>query len=60
VPGVWESDENPMKQVTRDMAALTNTLNREMLPKIANLKSRRPFVTCATCHRGATRPATDL
>jgi hypothetical protein len=60
VPGHWADDDKPQKQITRDMTAMLNTINTELLPKIKNLKSEKPFVNCTTCHRGAVKPATNL
>lgn len=56
----WEKDDKPQKQIARDMADLSRTLNTELLPKIKNLKSEHPVVNCTTCHRGQVKPATNL
>lgn len=60
VPGKWESEEKPQKQVARDMAAMVSTLNSQMLPKIANLQSASPTINCTTCHRGQVKPALNM
>ncbi len=58
--GKWDSEDKPQKQIARDMAAMTRTLNSEMLPKIKNLRSENPVVNCTTCHRGSIKPAQSL
>lgn len=60
VPGKWESDEKPEKQVTRDMAAMMTRINTELLKSIKNLKSPNPTINCTTCHRGQVKPALNL
>lgn len=57
--GNWASDDNPKKQVARDMWAMTQKLNQEILPSIKNLQSEKPFVSCGTCHRGKAIPSLD-
>ncbi len=58
--GMWARDDKVQKQITRDMSAMTGAINRELLVKIPNLKSERPSVSCATCHRGDVKPATEM
>lgn len=60
VPGEWEKDEKPTKQVARDMAAMVAAINGQHLKQIKNLKSESPVVNCTTCHRGQTKPALNL
>jgi len=60
IPGQWEKEEKPAKQITREMAALANTINGELLKKIKNLKSANPIINCTTCHRGQLKPALNL
>ena len=60
IPGAWEKDDKPTKQVARDMVAMVNTINSQHLKQIKNLKSESPTVNCTTCHRGQTKPATNL
>ncbi len=60
VPGEWEKDEKPQKQIAREMSAMAGTINRELLPNIKNLKTDVPVVNCTTCHRGQTKPALNL
>ena len=59
VPGKWESDDKPQKQITRDMAAMVAKINGDLLKNIKNLGSS-PTVNCTTCHRGQIIPATNL
>lgn len=60
VPGKWESEEKPQKQIARDMSAMVSTINRELLKGIKNLKSESPIVNCTTCHRGEIKPGLNL
>lgn len=60
IPGAWEKDDKPTKQVARDMAAMMRAINMQHLKEIKNLKSEQPTVNCTTCHRGQTKPALNL
>lgn len=60
VPGKWESEEKPQKQITRDMQAMVIRISTELLPGIKNLRSQRPGVNCTTCHRGEVKPALNM
>jgi len=60
IPGAWEKDDKPTKQIARDMAAMVNAINSQHLKQIKNLKSETPTVNCTTCHRGQTKPALNL
>ena len=60
IPGSWEKDDKPTKQVARDMAAMVGAINGQHLKQIKNLKSETPTVNCTTCHRGQTKPALNL
>ena len=60
VPGKWESEDKPEKQVARDMSDMTTRINKELLKNIKNLKGPNPIVNCTTCHRGQVKPATNL
>ncbi len=60
VPGHWADEDKPQKQVARDMSAMMATINTDLLPKIKNLKSEKPFINCTTCHRGSVKPAINL
>jgi hypothetical protein len=57
---VWEKEDKPQMQVTRDMAALVGKINNDLLKQIKNLKTESPTVNCTTCHRGQVRPALNL
>lgn len=58
--GEWDKSDKPQKEITREMSRLAATINKELLPKIANLHSKQPAVNCTTCHRGEVKPALDL
>lgn len=58
-PNAWESEEKPTKQITREMAAMVNTLNTDLLANIKNL-NHKPVVNCTTCHRGQVKPAISM
>ena len=60
LPGEWEKDEKPTKQIARDMGAMMTAINTQHLKQIKNLKSENPVVNCTTCHRGQTKPALNL
>ena len=60
IPGEWEKDDKPTKQIARDMAAMVTAINTQHLKQIKNLKSENPGVNCTTCHRGQTKPALNL
>ena len=60
VVGSWEKEDKSEKQVARDMMKMTGTINDELLKNIKNLKSDKPSVSCATCHRGQEKPATRM
>jgi hypothetical protein len=54
----FASDAKEHKKIARDMMRLAQHLNTDHLPAITGLPDAK--VTCFTCHRGATKPATDL
>ena len=56
----WEKEDKPQKQITREMAAMSRTINNDLLKKIKNLKSENPIVNCTTCHRGQAKPALNI
>lgn len=60
VPGKWESDEKPNKQVARDMVVMVGKINGDLLAGISNLRSSKATVNCTTCHRGQVQPALSL
>jgi photosynthetic reaction center cytochrome c subunit len=53
--GTWpmESDDKPPKLVARRMLSMVEEIN-------ATQFGGRRVVTCATCHRGAVRPSTEI
>lgn len=60
VPGEWDKDDKPTKQIAREMFKMATTINLDILKTIKNLKSANPTVNCTTCHRGQLKPATKL
>ena len=44
------SDENPLKQVAREMMKMQDDVNKKWL------KDKKTKVSCATCHRGQKTP----
>lgn len=58
--GEWDKSDKPQKEIAREMSRLAATINKELLPKIANLDSKQPVVNCTTCHRGEVKPALNL
>lgn len=60
IPGAWEKDDKPTKQIAREMAGMVGAINNQHLKQIKNLKSAQPVVNCTTCHRGQTKPALNL
>lgn len=50
------SDEREPKSIARGMIRMTDAINQNLLPAISQLEG--PVVTCFTCHRGSTTPAT--
>ena len=60
VPDAWDKEDQPTKQITREMSAMVTVINNEQLKKIKNLKGPNSIVNCTTCHRGQTKPALNL
>jgi hypothetical protein len=60
VLGHWADEDKPQKQITREMSVMLHTINTDLLPKIKNLHSERPGVSCTTCHRGSVIPARNM
>jgi hypothetical protein len=60
VAGQWDSEEKTQKQTARDMSAMANRINTELLKNIPNLKGPNAIVNCTTCHRGQVKPALNL
>ena len=52
----FPSDAKEKKQTARAMLAMVAMLNEKTLPATTGLPDAR--VTCFTCHRGSTKPAT--
>ena len=63
-PDDWDSDSKQAKRTAREMRAMANKINGELLPSITAFKDRtgrdRAVVNCTTCHRGQVKPATNL
>ncbi len=51
VQGNFASDDKPEKETARHMITMAKNIN-------ANFPDGQTHVTCYTCHRGATEPAT--
>jgi len=60
IPGEWEKEDKPTKQIARDMMGMAKTINNDLLKNIKNLKSASPTINCTTCHRGEIKPALNL
>lgn len=54
----FASDAKDHKNIARDMIRLADRLNSKDLPDATGLPDAK--VTCFTCHRGSTKPATEL
>jgi Photosynthetic reaction centre cytochrome C subunit len=57
--GNWETDTKAEKDIARKMADLSTMINTQ-LRKIEGIKSSKPLVNCATCHRGQLKPAISV
>ncbi len=58
IPGKWDSDSLPPKNVARGMWNMRQQINGEILPKITGKDYwGNPKVTCVTCHRGEPIPS---
>jgi len=53
---VFESDDDPDKRKTRFMLRMVETLNRSMLPLMADRDEPAYEIGCKTCHRGRPKP----
>jgi len=60
VPGKYEAEDKPQKQIAREMAGMVATLNGTTLKGIKNLKTVSPTINCTTCHRGEIKPKLNL
>jgi hypothetical protein len=56
VLGHWGDDDKNTKQIARDMMAMEEKINTDLLPAIKNIKSDHPGVGCFDCHHGVARP----
>ncbi len=56
----FSSEEKQQKEITRQMAAMSNTINTDLLKNIQGLKSSPAIINCTTCHRGEVKPALNL
>jgi hypothetical protein len=54
----FASDAKEHKSTARAMLAMVATLNSKTLPAATGLPDAK--VTCFTCHRGSTKPATEI
>ena len=50
----WASEEKGDKQLARDMSAMTQKINNDLLKKIDGLSKAN--IGCNTCHRGEKKP----
>lgn len=51
------SDENPKKDISREMMRMTAELNNKYISKIPHADTAKvQMVTCNTCHRGSAKP----
>ena len=56
----FSSEEKEQKEITRQMSAMANTINTELLSNIKGLKSSPAIINCTSCHRGNLKPALNL
>ncbi|MDE3144359.1 MAG: c-type cytochrome [Bacteroidota bacterium] len=51
------SDENPKKDIARDMMRMTEEMNKKFISQIPHADTTKvQMITCNTCHRGAPKP----
>jgi Photosynthetic reaction centre cytochrome C subunit len=50
----WASDQKEEKDAARDMVAMTNTINQDLLKKIKGMEKSN--IGCNTCHNGRKHP----
>jgi len=55
VPGQWDSDQKPNKNIARDMIAMAGRVNAA-LRSMRNLPDSNPMIGCITCHRVQQKP----
>ena len=52
------SDDNPKKDITRDMMRMTDEMNKKYIQHIPHADTVTvQHITCNTCHRGQAKPA---
>lgn len=64
-PGDYASDENPHKEIARQMMQMVQAINEDHLWKIEDLvegkaPQERPAANCTMCHRGEKEPSQTL
>jgi hypothetical protein len=52
----WSDEAKPDKQLSRDMAAMTSKINKEMLQTMKGL-DEKSSINCISCHNGRKHPA---
>lgn len=52
----FDKDDDPDKLKARFMLAMTDSLNRHVLPRLPGLEGQPLRIECKTCHRGGARP----
>ena len=55
----WSDEAKGDKQLSRDMAAMTNKINKEMLQTMKSL-DEKSSINCTSCHMGRKHPAKRL
>ncbi len=55
----WSDEAKNDKQLARDMAAMTNKINKELLQTMKGL-DEKSSINCTSCHNGRKHPATRL
>ncbi|MEO8085365.1 MAG: c-type cytochrome [Bacteroidota bacterium] len=55
----WEVDDKPEKKIARQMAELSQKINKD-LAAIDGMKNLKPIINCTTCHRGELKPALNI
>ena len=56
----FASDEKQSKLIARDMRAMNQKINQDLLKDISWDDEDNHFVNCTTCHRGQKKPALNL
>ncbi len=55
----WSDEAKNDKQLARDMAAMTNKINKELLQTMKGL-DEKSSINCTSCHNGRKHPAKRL